>query len=153
LHMLLRNYYMAVEAQNRASAEKAVETMRSDGLLDAINLLFLRSFLICRFGSLEELRSSGSFADLLSIRRPLALTEELISLIYRTELIGFEQPLNITGAIEHLKTRVLPIYPDLYRSWHPMRTAGAAKSFMLVAAASEPPDLHLRDAIIRKKDE
>lgn len=153
LHMLLRDYYMAIEAQNRANAEKAIAAMRVDGLLDAVNLLFLRSFLVCRFGSLEELRSSATFRDLLSVRRPLTLTEELVSLVYRTEFVPFQESRNVSGAIEHLKASVLPIYADLYRTWHPMRTAEAAKSFMLVAAASQPPDHLLRDAILGRKDE
>ena len=153
LHMLLRDYYMAVEAENRANAEKAIDAMRVDGLLDAVNLLFLHSFVVCRFGSLEELEYSRAFRDLLSMRRPLALTEELISLIYRTEFIAFEESRNIPRAIEHLKTKILPMYADLYRSWHPMRSAEAAKSFMLVAAASHPPDSLLRDAILTNKSE
>ena len=152
LHMLLRDYYMAIEALNRSNAEKAIEAMRMDGLLDAINLLFLRSFVICRFGSLDELRSSSRLADLLTIRRPLALTEELVSLIYRTELAGFENPLDTPAAIQHFKLNVLPTYSDLYRSWHPMRSADAAKSFMLLAAASTPPDLQLCNAILESKD-
>jgi hypothetical protein len=153
LHMLLRDYYMAAEAENRAGAEKAIEAIRADGLLDAVNLLFLRAFLICRFGSLEELESSGFVADLLSIPRPVGLTDALISLTYRDELAGFEEPPDVAAAVERLKDRLLPVYGDLYRTWHGLRSAEAAKSFMLVAAASGPPDSALRDAILARKHE
>ena len=59
LHMVLRDYYMALEAENRLGAEKAIEQIRTDGLLDAVNVLFLKTLVICRFGSLLELEQSG----------------------------------------------------------------------------------------------
>jgi hypothetical protein len=151
LHMVLRDYYMALEAQNRPSAEKAIEEIRTDGLLDAVNVLFLKTLVICRFGSLLELEQSGIQVDLLTLRRPLAVTEALISLIYGAELSSFEERRDVSGAVDRLKRRLLPLYGDLYRSWHGMRSAEAAKSFMLVAIASSPPDSTLRNAILERK--
>lgn len=153
LHMLLREYYMALEAQNRTGAEKAIEEIRTGGLLDAVNLLFLRTLVICRFGQLQQLEQSGMLSDLLVLRRPVSVTEALISLVYRTELTRFEASSDIDGAIDHFRHRVLHSYADLYRTWRGMRSPEAAKSFLVFTLASESPDRALRDAIlIRKTD-
>ncbi len=151
LHMVLRDYYMALEAENRLGAEKAIEQIRTDGLLDAVNVLFLKTLVICRFGSLLELEQSGIQVDLLTLRRPLAVTEALISLIYRADLSFFQERGDVNGAVDRLKGRLLPLYGDLYRSWHGMRSPEAAKSFMLLALASSPPDRTLRNAILQRK--
>jgi len=151
LHMVLRDYYMALEAENRVGAEKAIEEIRADGLLDAVNVLFLKTLVICRFGSLLELERSGFQVDLLTLRRPIAVTEAVISLIYRAELSSFEETGDVQGAVDRMGGRLLPLYGDLYRSWHGMRSSYAAKSFMLLALASRSPDATLRDAILERK--
>lgn len=151
LHILLRDYYMALEAQNRTGAEKAIEEIRSGGLLDAVNLLFLKTLVICRFGKFQQLEQSGMLSDLLVLRRPVSVTEALISLVYRTELARFEALSDIDGAIDHFRHRVLHAYADLYRTWRGMRSAEAAKSFLIFTLASENPDTVLRDAILTRK--
>jgi hypothetical protein len=153
LHMLLRDYYMALEAQNRTGAEKAIEEIRCGGLLDAVNLLFLRTLVVCRFGKIQQLEQSGMLSDLLVLRRPVSVTEALISLVYRTELARFEASTDIDGAIDHFKHRVLDSYRDFYRTWRGMRSAEAAKSFLISTLASENPDTALRDAILIRKND
>jgi hypothetical protein len=149
LHILLHDYYMALETGNRVGAEAVIAEIQSEGLLDAVNALFLQTMVVSRFGALKELYDSGVMLDLMVIRRPTAVTEALVSLIYRSELSAFESVGDVQGSVQAFRG-LRRLYPDLYRSWSGMRTAEAAKSFLLAAHTANSPDIVLRDAILAR---
>lgn len=146
VHVVLRDYHMALQAGNRAGAEEAISAIQRDGLLDAVNLLFLRTVVISRFSTLRELEDSGLLLELVRIPRPLRVTDALVSLVYRAELGRFEANEDVSGAIVQFR-KLRNTYPDIYRSWQGLHSAEAAKSFLLAALSAEPPDTELRDLI------
>ena len=151
--LALRDYYMALEAANQYGAEAAIEDIRANGFLDSVNILFLRTEIACRFGSLQQLVAAGNLPALLSLRRPVAVTESLIKAIYRWELQRFEVEGDVKAAVTHFMEDILPLYADLYQARSGMRSAEAAKSFLLLAAGRMPQDLQLRDVIVSAKDQ
>jgi hypothetical protein len=145
---MLRDFYMAVEAGRRDSAERVLGEIREEGVLDAINHLYLRVLIVCRFGTLAELRRSSDLADLLVIRRPRAITEELIALIYRSELAHFEQKGNPVACVDYFRSYSFREFPGLYQAMYGMRTPEGIKSAVLVAASTVEPETALRKSLI-----
>ena len=74
---VLRHFYEAIAARDRASATDALEEIRAGGLLSATNTRFLRVELLGRLGTPEELRNDPRLADISRLRRPPAVTDYL----------------------------------------------------------------------------
>lgn len=74
---VLRQFYEALAARDRVSAEHALEEMRGRSLLSAPNLRFLRVQLIGEMGTADELLDDSSVAELQGVARPPAVTSYL----------------------------------------------------------------------------
>src|SRR5262249_32101690 len=88
------------------------------------------------------------FDSLLAIRRPLRVTEAIITCVYITELQRFELNGDVDGALRHFRDEVLPQFSDLYRSRRGLTGEHVVASFVLAAATADPPRPDSASAII-----
>lgn len=143
---VLRDFYIALQVRNYESAQSALSTLQHHHGFDAINISFLRVQMLASFEQWSELLEMPNLADILLVRRPLAVTQTLITAVYRTELLGYETSGNAGDASQHFRREVFPRYGSLFSTWSGMRAPEAIKSFMLLAVTTNNPGL--RDELL-----
>jgi hypothetical protein len=135
---VLRDFHLALLAQDRETAEAELRYLRDRSRLDALNLLFLRVQMLAEVGRWEELASLPELPAVLQVRRPVPVTESLIRAVYNGRLAAFEAADDPAGAIATLRSDVLPQFGDLFVSHAGMRAPEVAKAFMLAAVSASP---------------
>jgi hypothetical protein len=145
----LRDFFLALRAANRDGAENLLRLLRDRYDFGTWNLLFLRVQMLADFGRWEELLALPQMGDLLRIRRPVAVTEALLTAVYHAELEVFEFRDDPQGAAEHFHREVRPRYAPLFAYRTGMRSPEILKQFMLMAVSAPEPDLELRNEILR----
>jgi hypothetical protein len=145
---VLHDFFMALRAGNRESAEKELQYLHDQHRFDAINLLFLRIQLLAELGYWGELLQLPDLPSVLQMRRPPAVTQALISAVYHQELIQFENNNDPAGAIRHFREVVLPRFGGFFSTRAGSKSPDVVKSFMLLAIAGIPPDPVLRDELL-----
>jgi hypothetical protein len=149
---VLRDFYMALQAGNRESAESALRSLQHQHGYDAINISFLRVQMLAALEQWGKLLGSTNLADLLQVRRPVAVTQALIIAVYRRELKQFEERGDVAAAAEHFRREVLPRYGSLFTVRAGMGAPEVVKSFMLLAVSAEQPNRILHDELIALED-
>lgn len=144
---VLYEFRMALAVGDRDKADQAIEFLRSNLRLDALNLKFLEVQRDAEFGEWETLRQRSFFKSLCETRRPPKVTSALAEALYRTDLIAFEVGDDPNGALEHFRSKIQPEFGALFRTCPPSPRPAVAKLFMLAAAASAPPDRQLMAAL------
>ena len=146
---VLRDFFLALRAGNRDGAEKELRLLRDRYEFGTWNLIFLRVQMLSDLGHWRELLSLPELRNLLSIRRPLAVTEAILSAVYRVELEAFELKDDPKGATDHFQRAIYPNYGSLFAFRTGMRSPEVLKSFLLMAVSAKEPDLELRDEILQ----
>jgi hypothetical protein len=145
---ILRDFEYAVSAADGETAQACIAELRSFGRLDARNLQFLEVRRLASLNRWHDLRGLPEFDSLLAIRRPLRVTEAIITCVYITELQRFELNGDVEGALRHFRDEVLPRFSDLYRSRRGLAGEHVVASFVLAAATADPPRPDSVSAII-----
>ncbi len=145
---ILREFHMAVLAGSEDGARTQLDELRDHPQFDGLNWVYLSVQLLSAFGRWQDILRLPALADLLRLRRPAAVTEAIIGAVYHEELRRFEDEAAPHGALSHFRSSVLPRYAGLYVGRDAMRSPAARKSFMLLAAASRPPQPDVRDALL-----
>jgi hypothetical protein len=145
---ILRDFEYALITGADAVALDCIGQLRAGGQLGVANLLFLEvRRLEARMGwdaivALPELNS------LMAMRRPRRVTEALIRAVYATQLRGFQEANDATGAIERFRV-LLPQYGDLYRTRAGLSGFEVDASFLMMAATSAPPRADIAAGILQ----
>lgn len=145
---ILRDFHMAVRAGLESDADATLTLLRDQYHLDGLNLLFLRVELLASFARWQTLLELPELPDLLRLRKPVAVTEALLRAVYRCHLIQFESLSNPEDAIRAFASVVLPQFGSLLANRTGMRSAEAAKCFMLLAANQVPQDAQLLHGLL-----
>lgn len=145
---IIREFEYALLTRDEATAAACIAELRSTGSLSAANMLFLEVRQRLVTGRPREMLAAPELDTLLSIRLPRRVTEALIAAVYETELRRFELDAEPAAAIAHFRTRILPRYGSLFLSRAGLDAAMVETSFMLLAAASQPPRPELAAAIL-----
>jgi hypothetical protein len=149
---VLRDFYMALRARERAAAEGTLTLLRERYHLDGVNALYLRVQLLDAFCGWSELLHLRELPELLRLRRPAAVSEALIRAVYHEHLARLEAADDPCGAADAFRRDVLPRFGNLFNSRAGMHCSEAARSFMLLAVTKVPPDLLLRDELLARVD-
>lgn len=137
--MLVREFEMAIAAGETRVSTEALAELRSRGLLGAENLRFLEIRQLAAEGRWQDISRAGDLADLVRIRRPWLVTEDILTALYRTRIGDAEGAQDADRAIAHL--RVLDDdYPELLRTRGPLRSRDVVKLAAVRLAAADPPD-------------
>jgi hypothetical protein len=145
---VLRDFYMAVRAGNRESAEIELLYLQNHYRLDSLNLLFLRVYLLTELGSADELLNMNELSLLLRVRRPNDVTWALIDAVYRKELTLYEEQNTPASAVVHFHEVLLRKYGNLYSTRAGGTKPSVVKSFMLLAVGGINPRPELRDELV-----
>ena len=146
---VLRDFYMALGAGDRISADRELSYLEQEFRLDPLNIVFLKIQLESELGDWAALLRRPELPDLFQMRRPVAVSNALIRAVYHAELARFEYDDDPLQALEHFRQDVYPRYAALYSSRLGLRSAEALKSFMLLAVAGPAPSTALRDELLR----
>ena len=145
---MIRDFGVAIAAGDRLTADKELTSLKDQARLDPVNIQFQRIRMLSELGCWNELLDSEGLSDVITSRRPTAVTRALIEAVYHCELETFEIERTPRQAINHFQSYVLPRYFTLFQARYGISTPTILKSFMLLAASSEPPKSALRDEIL-----
>jgi len=148
----LRDFHMAIRAGLESEAESSLLLLRDEYHLDGLNLLYLKFELLASFARWDRLLELPELPDILQLRRPAAVTESILQAVYHRYLVHFEDPIDLHGAAKAFSDDVVPRFLPLLSSRSGMSSAETAKLFMLRAVSLSPPDLLLRDELLRNSD-
>lgn len=145
---VLRDFFMALQARDRAAAESQLQYLQTHNRLDPSNLLFLKVRMLSDLEQWEELLNLPELPDLLQTRRPNEVTQALIRAIYQQELNHFETTNAVQSAVTYFHESILPQYSSLYTARANSRQPETVKSFMLLAVGGETLNVALRDELL-----
>ena len=143
---VLRDFYMALQAGDRTSAENELQYLVDQHRLDALNILFLQVQLLAGLEQWEELLALPELPNLLQVRRPFAVTQALLQALYRTELQHFEENDSPRSAVAYFDEAIFPRYSNLFAVRAGSKVPEVLKLFMLLAVGGSQPTL--RDELL-----
>lgn len=135
---LLRDLEMAILAGNEDSAWKVYADIRSRGRLSATNLAFLQIRIFGSFENWTEILSMPNLNDLLQVRRPKRVSEQIAKAVYYQFILKYEEANDVLAAIETYRS-VGVRYQMLVRSTEGFQSSDAIKFALIAAVAAEPP--------------
>lgn len=139
---LLRDLEMAILANNEASAWTVYSEIRSRGRLSATNLAFLQVRIHSAFEHWDEILLLPSLSDLLQVRRPKQLSEQLARAVYLHLFVKHEIAGDANKAVDAYRG-IESRFQNLIRSTESLRSSEAIKFALIGAVASEPPKREL----------
>jgi hypothetical protein len=145
---ILRDYYMALRAGDRPAAARHLRRLETGFRLDPVNLLYLRVQEYAEFAEWETLLGLPELADLLSLRRPVAVTQALLTAVFRTFFAHREESGDLRGIVDQFRSEIYPRFAPLFTSRAGLRGEDAQKLYMLFAVAGPAPSGGLRDQIL-----
>jgi hypothetical protein len=110
---LLHDFQMAVQGGSIDRAQRCIDELQRRHLLDAVNLLWLRIRMLDGIGLHQQLLSLRELPDALRMRRPIAVTESILSAVYERELAPYELAKDPAGAVAAFRSVVRPVYGTL----------------------------------------
>lgn len=145
---IIKDFYIALEKNNREEAEKQLTILQQENKLDFLNILFLKVELLAKLKQWQELLSLPEVSSLLNIRRPFAVTEALMRAIYVLELKKFEEMDAPSTALSYFKEVILPRYYNLFQDNIKTKSADVVKLLMLFAISSKKSNPNLINKLL-----
>lgn len=145
---ILRDYHLALAIGELDEAARRLDELRSNGRLDAQNLMFLEVRRLAAGGRWHDMLALPQVADLAQIRCPLLVAEALLCAVYATEFAAVEGLEDPPVALAHFSEHVLPRWPSLFRVKSTMTAAAALRMMVMFAVSTSPQRAELRDAIL-----
>jgi hypothetical protein len=145
---LLRDFRLALLSRDDESARSLLDEVRSTGHVSAENLRYLRIEYLAAFGRWSEMRSLPHISALLQARRPRAVSETLLRMVWWTELVG---PGHQSSAAAFKERGVLEEFGPLLRSVRVPSTAEGRLVCFLTALADG--DVERQEAILDRAEQ
>lgn len=149
---LLRDLEMAIIAGNEYSACQINTEIRSRGRLSATNLAFLQVHIFAAFNHWAEILLMPNLSDLMQVRRPKRISEQLAAAVYCQTLLKHEVTNEPSAAISTFRNQC-GRYQTLVRSTDGFQSATAIKFAMVAAVAADPPNRPLAEQLLSEKVE
>ena len=144
---VLRVFELALTGFDRKSAQEALEFLRENLRLDAMNLAFLTVRLHANFKEWRNIRELHSFSSLCRTRRTPMVTSALAEAVYRTTLSEHEDANDPERALSVFRQQVTPHVGSLFDTLPKSVSVAAGKAFLLAAGASSPPNKAIADRL------
>lgn len=135
IDQLLRDFYTALEVKNQVSAEVSLQSIRDLGQFNAQNFKFLQIQYLSAFHLWDDLFALPGITDVIIARRPLAVTEALLSGIYAQHIAPYEDKNDIEGAMEHFRKELWPSYSALFQYRRVSKNENLLKCYAVHAVA------------------
>ncbi len=136
LDQVLRDFFMALAAGNRESADYWLQWLASHAMLDASNLLFLHVQMLSTLRADDELLQHSELPLLMHMRRPPAVTQALLEAVFRRHLSTVA---SASDAAKLFTEHVRPRYAGLLGSRAGIQSV-EARCCLALNAASSPAD-------------
>ena len=143
---LLRDLEMAILANNEQSAWAVYSEIRNRGRLSASNLAFLQVRIFGGFEHWTELLLLPSLNDLLQVRRPKRISEQIAQAVYQQYFLKHETAGDAASAIDIYRS-VGSRFQNLVRSTEGLQSPEAIKFALVASVASEPPKRDLAEQL------
>ena len=143
----LRRFEMSLAAYDRRGAEQAIQFLRSNMRLDAVNLGALTVRLHSKFHEWEQICQLDVFSSLCQVRRAAKIADLLAEAVYRTHILALENEEDPYRLVSAFNDRVLPIAGNLFSSCPEYVSPVSGRAFLLAAGVSDPPDTQLADRL------
>lgn len=145
---IVRDFEYALLTGDGDLATEYLAELRTGGYLDSTNLLFLEVRRLAALGAWSAILDLPDLGGLLQMRRPRRVTQALVRAVYHNELHAFAAAPYAAEAVAHFREAILPRFRSLYGSREGLTGFEADVSFLLAAAASEPPRPSLARSIL-----
>ena len=145
---LLRDLEMAILAGNEDSAWKVYADIRSRGRLSATNLAFLQVRIFGSFENWTKILSMPNLNDLLQVRRPKRVSEQIAKAVYRQFILKHEEANDALAAIYTYRS-VGVRYQKLVRSTEGFQSPDSIKFALIAAVAAVPPYQEVAEQLAR----
>jgi len=143
---LLRDLEMAILARNEQSAWAVYGEIRSRGRLSATNLAFLQVRILAAFEKWAELLLLPTLGDILQVRRPKRISDQIAQAVYRQHLSQHELTGDAPAAVETYRG-IANRFQNLVRSTAGLQSADAIKFALVSSVASDPPKRELAEQL------
>lgn len=143
---MLRDLEMAILANNEESAWTVYSEIRNRGRLSATNLAFLQIRICGAFQHWADLLLLPNLDDLLQVRRPKRISEQIAQAVYQHHLLNHETAGDASSAVDTCRS-VGSRFQNLLRSTEGLESPDAIKFALLAALASDPPKRDLAEQI------
>lgn len=148
LESILKDFEMSLRYLDEKWTQQLLVELGEGGRLNAQNLLFLTVRYLGTYKKWLEVISIPEFQTMLSMPRPRLVTQVLIQAIYNVYLNSFEKDNNAKNAIEYFSKSLMPKFGNLFFSRAGMNAPEVSKSFMMLAASTDPPRTVLKESIL-----
>ena len=143
----LRRFELSLAAYDRTGAEEALQFLRNNMRLHAINLAALTVRLHSRFQEWGKISQLEIFPSLCRTRRAAKVTDLLAEAVYSAHILNLEYEEDPSLLLSVFEEDVLPIAGNLFDSCPDYVSPVAGRAFLLAAAASDPPDDRLAERL------
>ncbi|HEX8438185.1 protein DpdD [Archangium sp.] len=143
---ILSDFEYALRVGDGTRAAEYIAELRRLGRLSAQNHFFLEILRLESLRAWDAILEEPRLYTLVMLTRPRRVTQALIRALYARELQHFESTGDAAGAVERFKEKLWQPWPALFRTRQGLDAPEAAKSFMMLAAATARPAL--RDALL-----
>ena len=145
---LLRDLEMAILAKNAQSAWAVYGEIRSRGRLSATNLAFLQVRILGEFEQWAEMLLLPNLNDILQVRRPKKISDQIAHAVYQHHLIKYERAGDATQALDTYRGTAKR-FQNLVRSTAGLQSSDAIKFALVSAVAADPPKRELAEQLAR----
>ncbi len=143
---LLRDLEMAILARNEQSAWAIYGEIRSRGRLSATNLAFLQVRIFTAFEKWAELLLLPILDDILQVRRPKRISDQIAQAVYRHHFSQHELAGDASGAVETYRGTAKR-FQNLVRSTTGLQSSDAIKFALISSVASDPTKRELAEQL------
>ncbi|WP_268952916.1 protein DpdD [Mycolicibacterium phocaicum] len=145
---LLRDFRLALLAKDDHSASQLLGDLQLNGHVSAENLRYLRVEYLGAFGRWDDLRALPHIDAMLKSRKPQAVSEILLKMVWWTELVGTSHQTVSTAFDERAVLQVFG--PLLHVLWVPSSREGRTVAFLTALADN---DVGRQQAILSQADD
>ncbi|WP_149847122.1 hypothetical protein [Paenibacillus sp. 37] len=135
IDQLLREFYTALEVNSGADAKASLQSIRDLGQFSAQNLIFLQIQFLSSFQLWDDLFALPGIVEVITARRPLAVTEALLSGIYAQHIAPYEDINDVRTVMEHFKKELWPSYSALFQYRRASQNPDVLKCYAVHAVA------------------
>ncbi len=146
---LLRDLEMALVVRDEDAAWRCLDDIRARGRLSAQNLAFLKVRILAAFRRWQEIVNLPEFQSIVTIRRPLRITQTLVHAVYRVHFAQFEEQADVDTCVARFR-ELEPTFGTLFRARGPLNDPLTLKAFLLRAVSADAPRYETIDEICQE---
>ncbi|MCP4888129.1 MAG: hypothetical protein GY904_16145 [Planctomycetaceae bacterium] len=139
---LLRDLEMAILAKNEQSAWAVYGEIRGRGRLSATNLAFLQVRILGAFEQWAEILLLPNINDILQVRRPKQISDQIARAVYQQHLGQFESTNDAPAAVKAYR-ETAKRFQNLVRSTAGLQSPEAIKFALVASVSADAPQREL----------